>query len=349
MDVKTPVEGERLRPIWKSAGLHLTHRLDNGWLAVSPDFLRAYYTRPEIHPIDESCDNEHRLFEKLMETPDAPVSDAELAAIADTDAADNYRLLLGYRDHLLKHGSLEAGYLALFSPGAPRVPPVFIEQLVHLICSNMLAGEQDAFVARAAELFFREQKATTSDGQLMLADAEVVEMYSESGGMGGLGALLAEAGTPMREVTLDVMTEENAETYWARADQFNVALDFRFTQPAQDALARVIERWIRHFFQMRVRVQAMQSIADERWTWHIGLDAEATQILNGLYEGVAVEEQRLARMAALFRLEFLDQEALIPAMRGKHAYLGLATTADSLIRLKPQNLLTNLPLEQTRQ
>ena len=59
--------------------------------------LRAYYTRPEIHPIDESCANEHRLFEKLMESPDAPVSDDELASIADADAADNYRLLLGYR------------------------------------------------------------------------------------------------------------------------------------------------------------------------------------------------------------------------------------------------------------
>ncbi len=349
MDAGHLAAGDRLRPIWKSAGLHLTHRLYNGWLAVSPDFLRAYYTRPEIHPIDESCANEHRLFERLMERPDAAVADDELTALADPDAADNYRLLLGYRDHLLRHGSLEAGYMALFSPGATRVPPVFIEQLVHLIVSNMLAGEEDAFVARASELLFREQKATVADGQLMLADAEVVEMYSESGGMGGLGALLAEAGTPMREVSLDVMTEDNAESYWARADQFNMALDFRFTQPAQDALARVIERWIGHFFRLRVRVQAMQSITDERWTWHVGLDAEATQILNGLYEGTNIEERRLARIAALFRLEFLDQDAIAATMRGKHAYLGLATTADNLIRLKPQNLLTNLPFENTRQ
>ena len=68
------------RVVWKSAGLHLTHKLDNGWLAVTPDFLRAYYTRPEIHPIEESCDNEHRLFERLMETPDATVTEADLAA-----------------------------------------------------------------------------------------------------------------------------------------------------------------------------------------------------------------------------------------------------------------------------
>ncbi|UUP15703.1 hypothetical protein NTH_00141 [Nitratireductor thuwali] len=337
------------RPIWKSAGLHLTGRLDSGWLAVSPDLLRAYYTRPEIHPIETSCRNEHLLFEKLMEVPDAPVADAELTAIADRDAADNYRLLLRYRDHLLKHGSIEAGYRALFETGAPQVPPVFIEQLVHLIISNMLDGESDVFILRAAELFFRDQKATVADDRLMLADAEVVEMYSQTGGLGGLGALLAEAGTAMREVSLDVLTEENAASYPERADQFNFALDFRFTQPGQDALARVIERWIVHFFRLPVRVQAVRSITDERWSWHVGLDAQATQILNALYEGVAVGEDDLGRIMALFRLEFLEQDRIIETMRGKPAYLGMAMTTDGLVRLKPQNLLTNLPLKDDRQ
>jgi len=332
------------RVVWKSAGLHLTHKLDNGWLAVTPDFLRAYYTRPEIHPIEESCDNEHRLFERLMETPDATVTDADLSALADADTADNYRMLLAYRDHLLRHGSIEAGYLALFRPEAPRVPPVFIEQLVHLILGGLLAEETDPFVLRAAELFFRDQMATTGDGQLTLADAEVVEMYSESGGLGGLGSLLAEAGTPMREVSLDVLSEENCETYWGRADQFNFALDFRFTQPGQDALARVIERWVAHFLHLAVRVQAMQSITDQHWSWHVGLDAEATQILNGLYEGETVDEDRIGRIAALFRMEFKDDDRILPTMRGKPAYLGVAVNPTGLIRLKPQNLLTNLPL-----
>ncbi len=333
------------RPVWKSAGVHLTHRLPNGWLAVSPDLLRAYYTRPEIHPIDESCGNEHRLFEKLMHAPDALVSPDEIDRIADPDAAENYRLLLSYRDHLLRHGSVEAGYLALFGARAPNVPAMFIEQLVHLIICNIFEGEDDAYVLRAAELFFREQKVTLMEGQLMLADAEVVEMYSETGGLGGLGALLTEAGTPMREVTLDVLGQENAASYMDRADQFNFALDFRFTQPGQDALARVIERWLDHFLALPVRVQAMRSIADEHWSWHIGVDAEATAILNALYAGMPIEEAALQRLLALFRLEFLEQDGLIETMRGKPAYLGLAMTNDERVRLKPQNLLTNLPLK----
>jgi Family of unknown function (DUF6352) len=332
--------------IWKSSGLHLTRRLRNGWLAVTPDLLRAYYTRPEIHPIEESCEAEHRLFEKLMADPVVEVAEAELSAIADPDAANNYRLVLRYRDHLLKHGSLEAGYRAMFQPDAPVVPPLFLDQLTHLIVANVVAGEDDTFVVRASELFFREQKATTTDGQLMLADAEVVEMYSQDGGLGGLGALLAEAGTPMREVSLDVMTEENASEYWARADQFNFAVDFRFTERAPDALAHVIGRWIGHFFATPVRVQALQSVRDERWSWHIGLDAVATSILNALYEGESVDEEAVNRMIALFRLEFLDQSVLNDSIKGKPVYLGLAITSDNLVRLKPQNLLTNLPIKK---
>ena len=43
------------RDFWKSAGMHLLERGPEGWLQVTPSFLRAYYTRPEMHPIDGSC------------------------------------------------------------------------------------------------------------------------------------------------------------------------------------------------------------------------------------------------------------------------------------------------------
>ena len=216
------------RDFWRSAGLHLTERTETGWLAVTPDFLRAYYTRPEIHPVEESCEAEHRLFEALMEDPFRTVTPAEVEAIHDPDAQENYRLVLRFRDHLVASGTIEAAYRALFAPKAPMLPPVFLDQMVHLILRNILAEESDPFRLRAAELFFRDQNVSTDDGQLLLADAEIVEMLSETGGMGGLGALLVEAGTAMREVTLDVMTEETAALYWERSDRFDMALDFRF-------------------------------------------------------------------------------------------------------------------------
>ena len=86
------------RDFWKSAGFHLTERHENGGLVVTADLLRAYLTRPEIHPVEESCEAEHRLFEALMEDPFRPVGEAELDAIRDPDAADNYRIVLRFRD-----------------------------------------------------------------------------------------------------------------------------------------------------------------------------------------------------------------------------------------------------------
>ncbi len=46
---------------------------------------------------------------------------------------------------------------------------------------------------------------------------------------------------------------------------------------------------------------------------------------------------------ALFRLESLDRSAFVPAMSGKPVYLGLAMTPGRLVKMKPQNLLVNLP------
>ncbi|NRG18367.1 hypothetical protein HPQ64_11765 [Rhizobiales bacterium] len=336
-----------MRNFWKSAGYHLVERDKNGWLTVTPDYLRAYYTRPEIHPIEESCDAEHALFDKLMADPFASVGEAELSAIADGDAADNYRLVLAFRDHLVKHGTLEGAYAAFFEEGAAiNVPPIFIDQMVHLIMRNILRNVHDPLRARAGEIFFREQSVTVDEGQLMLADAEIVEMYAETGGMGGLGALLAEAGTPMREISLDVLGEENGEIYWERSDRFDTAIDFRFTQPALDAFARDLEAWIRHFLKVEVRIQPQQSVRDERWSWHVGLDAEATRILNALYDGDQVSEEDMASIVALFRLDFERSGDMREDLRGKPVWMALAMGQDRIVRMKPQNLLTNLPVRR---
>ncbi|MFN0262998.1 DUF6352 family protein [Tepidamorphus sp. 3E244] len=335
------------RDFWRSAGIHLLDRDDNGRLTVTADFLRAYFTRPEIHPVEESCAAENALFEALMEDPLRAVGDAEIAAIADEDARENYRIVVDFRDHLASNKTLEAAYLAIFtSADAPRVPPVFVDQMVHVILANILADVRDPMRLRAAELFFREQNVSLDDGRVMLADEEIVEMYAKTGGMGGLGQLLVESNTT-RNVSLDVIDDDNSGIYWERSDRFDTVVDFRFTQPALDAFARVLEAWVGHFFGVRTRIQPMQSIKDERWSWHVGLDAEATRILNGLYNGEDVATADLDQVIALFRMEFADAKVLSASMQGKPVYLGLAMTRGNRLRMKPQNLLTNLPLAST--
>lgn len=329
---------------WKSAGMQLLEVNGDGWLSVTPDFLRAYYTRPEVHPIDTSCAAETKLFEDLMADPFMEVGKERLTELEDQDAAYNYEVVLGFRAHLLEAGTVEGAYLRMMRADAADIPPVFIDQLVHLILRNILTNCDDPIRLRAGEIFFREQNVSTDDGRVMLADEEIVSMHADTGGLGALGQLLVESETPMRRVELDVLDEDNKSSYWERSERFDMVVDFRFTQPALDAFARVLEAWMAHFLNLEVRVEPRQSIKDEHWSWHIGLDRESTRILNTLYEDKELPESDGELLIALFRMWVEDDSVLIDTMRGKPIYLGLAMTGEKTVKMKPQNLLTNMPL-----
>jgi hypothetical protein len=57
-------------------------------------------------------------------------------------------------------------------------------------------------------------------------------------------------------------------------------LDLGFARPGLDALSRVLEMWTLHLFGAVVAIHPVRQIPDERWIWHLGLDAEASAILN---------------------------------------------------------------------
>lgn len=334
------------RDFWKSAGMHLLERNEDGWLNITPDYLRAYYTRPEIHPVEESCKNEHALFDVLMADPYCDVDEQKISAIIDEDTRENYRVVLNFRDSLIKHKTVEASYLAMMQTSDIRIPPLFIDQMVHIILRNILRDCDDPLRLRAAEILFRDQNVNVGDGRLMFADEEIVSMHAETGGLGGIGQLLVESNTPTRSVELDVIDDDNKDIYWQRSDRFDTVVDMRFTQPGLDALARVLEAWVDHFLRIETRVLPMQSIKDERWSWHVGLDSESTRILNALYEGKDVSPSDLEQIVALFKLEFRDPDITVASMHHKPVYLGLAMSDAGLVKMKPQNLLINLPLAE---
>ncbi len=336
-----------MRDFWRDSGYHLLARRADGRLAVTDDFLRAYLRRPELAPVAESCPAERRLHAELLDDPRKPVPQERLSELADPDAWENYRVLLRFRDRLLAAGTLEDCYLQAFT-GAQGidVPPLFLDQLVHAILRGMLEGCDDALRLRAAELLFREQTVSIQDGAIMAADSETVEMYARSGGFGALGQLLVEAQASMAQVELDVLTRENAEVYWGRNDRFDTVLNLGFAGDGLDALCRVLEAWIAHFLSVEVSIQPVQQIRDEKWVWHIGLDSEGTRLLNDLYQGREVGDERLARLLSLFRLEFKDPRLMPRAIAGRPVYLAMAMTERGRLRLKPQNLLVNLPLAE---
>ena len=333
-----------MNDFWRPSGHHLLAPDGEGRLAMTDDFLRAYFTRPEVRPVEESCAAERELHAALMEEPRMKVAPARLEALTDADARENYAVVLDFRDRLVAAGTVERCYLSLFEGERVPVPPLFVDQLAQVILRQLLAEAEDPLRLRAAELLFRSQKVSLVEGAIMLADAEVVEMYATSGGFGGLGELVIEAQTPTRSVDLDVLNKENGAIYWQRDERHDTVLDVSFTQPGLDALCRVLEAWVAHFLGARVSIQPVREIRDQRWVWHVGLDAESTDILNDLYNGLDVDEERLGRILSLFRLEVEDPSLMTPEIAGRPIYLAMAMTTDNVLRLKPQNLLVNLPL-----
>ena len=333
------------RDFWKSAGMHLLERNDDGWLTVTDDYIRAYLTRPEIHPIDTSSAEEIALFEALMANPFEAVSDDRLAGLGDDDVADNYRVVLSFRDLLADAGTLEGAYLRLMRSGAIALPPVFIDQMVHVITRNILADCDDPIRLKAGELLFRDQRVSLENGRVMLADEEIVDMHGANAGGGSIGQLLIETGTPLREVTLDVLSDDNKDIYWSRSDRFDTVVDFRFGLPVVDAFCRVIEAWIGHLLSLDVTVQPQRAIEDEAWRWHIGFDRDSSELLDRLYKGERLSEQDSQRILALFKMNIMSTDALRTDMQGRPVYLAVAMSSDKTLRVKPQNLLVNLPLK----
>ncbi|MBL6456720.1 hypothetical protein JMJ55_15395 [Belnapia sp. T6] len=329
---------------WLSSGHLLCDRDAAGRLVATPDLWRAFLARPELLPPEEACDAERALHAGLLAEPLRAVAPAEIAALEDPDARENWGVFLGFRDRVAAAPTLEAAWLALYRGDVAGIPPLFLQMLTHLVARAALEGEGDPFVLRAAECLFRPQRAAIHQGATLLADEEVLQARAADGGFGPLGRLLEEAGAPPREVELEVLSEANGPGYAARSDAHDLALDIAEGRRGQHGLARALERFIGHVIGETVAIAPVPVIEDAAWTWHVGLDAEATAIANALWQGEAVGQARLARILWLGRLDFADTARVLPRAAGRPVYLALAMDAAQRVRLKPQNLAVGLPL-----
>jgi len=329
---------------WTSCGYRLLQPRTDGSLLVTDDFLRSFLLRPELAPVRESGTAERALHDRLLAQPRADVSTASIDAIDDEDARANYQVWLRFRDRLAGATTLQQAYMGLFAGTGVDVPPLLVHQLTQVLLRHMLGEGADPFEARCAEMLFRPQKISIlADGAVMAADERSVELHATSG-FGNLGELLKQAQTPARTVDLDVLSEDNAAVYWERDERYDLAISLNRGQPSLSALSRVLERWIAHFLSVEVSITPQREIEDARWVWHVGLDAEASGVLNDLYNRVEVSDERMERLLCLFDLRFANPADMRPALAGRPVYLAMAMDRDQRLRLKPQNLLLNLPI-----
>lgn len=328
-----------MKDFWLSCGHHLLDRAAGGGLAVTDEFLKVYLARPELVPPEEACIAERTIHAALLREPRRPISAGEIAAIEDADARENWQVLIAFRDHLLAHPTLEAAYVAYARNGMGVMPSLFLNQLVHVILRNALDGCADTEMLRAAELFFRAQRTTTLDGALIAADEELIGGVSAA----PVSPLVSMLGGPASG-EVDVINADNADSYWDRSDNFDMAINLTAGQSGHTALARVIEVWVRHLLGTDVEVAALTELRDATLSWYVGLDADATKIGDAIWQGETLDDATMARVVGLFRLDFRDASVMLERVAGEPVYLILAATSDMLIRMKPQNLITGLPV-----
>ncbi len=348
---------------WTACGHQHLSRNARGWLQPTPDYWRLWLQRPELALVPESCAAEKRLHQALLDAPGQAVSPAQLQAIEDEDVRENYALFLRLRDEVESAGSLESAYMAWLRSGQIQLPPLFLDLVVQAIVCHVLDGEEDAWVWRAAELLFRRQRITVQDGRVLAGDSDTLDSLQDTGGLGEMGRLLKQAGAALEPVEVKVLHADNAAQYFAQREglgRYAFLLDMTHeiqnrlphglvlsmvnARSGLKALSRVLALWVQHFLGVAVQIEPVQKVDDPAWRWHVGLDVTATALLNDLYRGQALDAGEQQQLISLFTLRFEDPQAMQADVRGKPVYLGLAMDAQGLLKLKPQNLLLNLPL-----
>jgi len=328
------------RDFWRSCGHHLLDRDAIGNLLVTDEFLKVYLARPELVPPPEACAAECKLHGALLSDPRSFVAPSQVAAIADADARENWEVMIGWRDHLVKHRTLEAAYLEAVRHNI-RFPQLLIGQLTQAILRNALDDCDDVFVLRAAEMFFRPQKLVMQEGVVTAIDVEKEALL----GRQPRSPLVALLGLPVAS-EVDTLNDATAASYWERSDRFDLALDLTAGQRGLAALGDVVRRWVFHLLANDVAIEPLNELRNAPLAWYVGLDSEATCIGDTLWNGGDLDQETRNRLVGLFRLTFRNPEDMIEKVRGEPVYLLAAIKADEVLHLKPQNLVTGLPVRQ---
>ena len=328
---------------WASSGYPHLERAEAG-LRPTAAWLARFLSGPELAPPDDAGPAETRLHARLTDDPAASVEAGALAAVEDPDARENWTEFLRFRDRVLSAATLEACYVDLYRRPEVDLAPPFVDALVQAIARGMLEGSADPWLLRAGEMLFRRQRIAVEGGKVLCADAATIQVFAETGGFGNVGRLLRSQNTPVPQVKMDVMSDENAALYFLRDELYGFVLDLTPGGQGAAALAAVLERWVAHIAGASVSIEPRARIDDERWRWHVGLDVDASAILNALYRGEPVEPADLERLVLLFALTFREPADALADLGGRPVYLGLGCRPDRSLKMKPQNLLVNLPL-----
>ncbi|CAN0494019.1 unnamed protein product, partial [Phaeothamnion confervicola] len=185
------------------------------------------------------------------------------------------------------------------------------------------------------------QRITLHEGSLLAADEERIAGSNPA----PTSPLVAMLGLE-KSANVDVLVDANAADYWERSDAFDMAIDLTAGRRGLTALAEVLRLWVGHLLAVDAAVEPLVEVQDAVLSWYVGLDSEGTKIGDWLWRGEELDQRSREQVVGLFRLTFRDQSRVDPKLAGEPVYLILAMTPDKTLRMKPQNLVTGLPVRR---
>jgi hypothetical protein len=188
-------------------------------------------------------------------------------------------------------------------------------------------------------MFFRPQKLMVQEDSVAAIDEETESLL----GSQPRSPLVELLGLPAT-AEVDMLNDATAGSYWERSDRFDMALELAAGQRGLVALGDAVRRWLWHLLAIEVAIEPLAELHNARLSWYVGLSSEATHIGDRIWNDADRDDAMRARLVGLFRLIFRDPTDMIEKVRGEPVYLLVAMAPDGVLRLKPQNLLTGLPI-----
>ena len=244
-------------------------------------FLRSLLELPELALVDESCADERRLHEALVERDRGGGRPERLAALADADARCELRdLPRASAMPCCAAGTLEAYYLALLRGGPHRhaagvrrrVVAAIVEHLLGpAIATRSSAAPRSCCTVRSGSRIARRPRPPRRRVDADRAGAAPASTSS--------AVCCADTATTSPTCRYSAPPTRNAFDRRRRPARLRPRPDprgrvndlghgLRFTMARADsglkALARVLERWVAHFLGVRTTIRPLQRIDDPR-------------------------------------------------------------------------------------
>ena len=182
---------------------------------------------------------------------------------------------------------------------------------------------------------------TVHDGSLIAADEETIGGVNTA----PVSPLVSMLGIPA-EANIDVINDDNAETYWERSDRFDMAIDLTAGRDGpRGARAKRCGAGSR-ICSASTSPSSRSTELRERQSHLVCRARRRRHQDRRPCCGTARTSTRQPWRAwsACSSLTFRDPAIVLDKVRGEPVYLILAMTPDRLIRMKPQNLVTGLPI-----